>query len=189
MLNIAPITDDQDTCGLRKLHDTFEAHHRGLQAIGVESSAYDAIVVPSIVEKLLEGVRLSITRGKCHMEWSMDELLAEFLEELEIRQEYSFLPNKDSKKNHREDEGNKRQETPSTGSALLAGAEINHCACCAGKHAHSDCPKVKSLKERKRLHRKYGRCFTCLKKGHAARNCNSKINCYVCKDYTSHINL
>lgn len=38
------------------------------------------------------------------------------------------------------------------------------------------------MKERKQFLRKYGRCFTCLKKGHVARNSNSKINCNVCKD-------
>ena len=45
-------------------------------------------MVPAIIDKLPETVRLSITRGKKHDDWNMDDLLKELLSELELREEH-----------------------------------------------------------------------------------------------------
>ena len=65
---------EKDTVGLRRLYDTVEVHHRGLQALGVNASTYEEIVVPSILTKLPENA-----------EWKT-EILNELLCELELRE-------------------------------------------------------------------------------------------------------
>ena len=63
LLKVPSVYHDKDTVGLRRLYDTVEVHHRGLQALGVIASNYEGIVVPSIWPssqklsgyKLLEG--------------------------------------------------------------------------------------------------------------------------------------
>ena len=74
LLNVSPVYHDKDTAGLRRLYDTIEVHHRGLRALDMDASTYERIVVPAIIGKLPEGVRLQITRGKNHHEWKMEDL-------------------------------------------------------------------------------------------------------------------
>ena len=88
LLNVSPVYYDKDTVGLRRLYDTLEVHHRGLKALNVESTTYEGLVVPAIIGKLPEGVRLQITRGKNHHEWKMEDLLRELLTELELKEEH-----------------------------------------------------------------------------------------------------
>ena len=54
----------------------------------MEYTTYEGIVVPAIIGKLLEGVRLQITRGKNHHEWKMENLLKELLTELDLKEEH-----------------------------------------------------------------------------------------------------
>ena len=50
------------------MYDFAETKHRALKALGVEQDTYAAIVVPSLLEKLPEQLRLTITRGEDHHE-------------------------------------------------------------------------------------------------------------------------
>ena len=86
LLRINPVQSDRDPTKLRALYDAVETHHRGLQALGVASETYSSIVVPAIIDKLPEPVRLSITRGKKYNNWDTDEMLKELLSELELRE-------------------------------------------------------------------------------------------------------
>ncbi|CAB4031738.1 E3 ubiquitin- ligase DZIP3 [Paramuricea clavata] len=52
---------ERDTQRLRKLYDSCEANNRTLKALGVNEDSYSAIVVPTIMEKLPEQFRLTIT--------------------------------------------------------------------------------------------------------------------------------
>ena len=54
------------------------------------------------------------------------------------------------------------------------------CAYCQEEHKEERCEKVKDFKIRKNIARKYGRCFTCMKKGHRVVECRSKSLCKVC---------
>jgi len=72
---VNPVYHDKDTAGLQMLYDTIKVHHQGLEALNVDASTYEGIVVPAIVGKLSVGVRLQITRGKNHHKWEMEILL------------------------------------------------------------------------------------------------------------------
>lgn len=56
-----PVLNERDTTGLRRLYDKIETHHRGLKALEVNTSTYEGIVVPAILGKLPEAVKLQIT--------------------------------------------------------------------------------------------------------------------------------
>ena len=83
-----PVYHDRDTGDFRRLYDAVEVQHRGLKALNVNASTYEGIVVPAIIGKLPEGVRLHITRGRNHHEWKMEDLLKELLTELELKEEH-----------------------------------------------------------------------------------------------------
>lgn len=113
-MNIAPVTSARDTSKLRKLHETIETHHRGLQALEVDPNIYEVIEVPAVIE-LAESMRLTITRGKTTNKWKMDDLLNQLLKEVELREEYSHPPEKSK---HGESDGGPkgRSHGPNTSS-------------------------------------------------------------------------
>ena len=189
LLKIQAVFNERDIGGLRRLYDLVEVHHRGLQALGVDAATYQGIVVPAILNKIPETIRLQITRGKNHEEWRMDEMLAELLCELELREENSFRSDKNFTREPREKDQRKFGGGPPTANALLAKTWDNLCAYCKGKHAHEHCMNVTSVEERKILLRKYGRCFNCAKKGHISRDCATKIVCNVCKKGCHHVSI
>ncbi|XP_028417288.1 uncharacterized protein LOC114541689 [Dendronephthya gigantea] len=89
LLRVQPVYSARDSGRLRHLIDKIETHYRGLEALGVDEASYSDIVVPAILEKIPEVVRLTITRDKPHSEWSMNDVLGALEGEVELREEYS----------------------------------------------------------------------------------------------------
>ena len=173
LINIEPVFSENETGRLRKLYDQTETHHRGLKALGVDETSYSSIVVPSLIEKLPKTLRLTLTRGRKHMEWSTTEFLPALLDEVELRE--AHLEMKDETKER------KQRRYPGTAHALLAKYDDGKCPFCLEKHKAEDCQKIKDVGIRKSLIRKYFRCFVCLKNGHRAIECkNCKNACSKC---------
>eukprot|EP00795_Rhopilema_esculentum_P008170 gene8170-biopygen9285 len=89
LLNLDAVFNEKHVKKMRELYDTIETHHRGLKALGVDETSYSNIVVPVLMDKVPEAVRLNMIRGsKNHQEWDMEEMLVAFREELEIREQH-----------------------------------------------------------------------------------------------------
>ena len=72
LIQLPAVFKERDTHErLQKLYDNCEAHSRALKALGVNDESYSAIVVLTILEKLPEQFRLTVTRGTNFLEWSM----------------------------------------------------------------------------------------------------------------------
>ena len=54
------------------------------------------------------------------------------------------------------------------------------CAYCLEKYNEENCWKVKNLEDRRSIIKKFGHCFICLKKGHKAIDCRSRVICKIC---------
>ena len=96
LLNVAPVFNERDTTGLRRLYDKIEIHRGGLKALEVTASTYKGNVVSTILGKLPEAVKLQITRGKNYTERKMEDLLKERLSELELREEHCTINKSES---------------------------------------------------------------------------------------------
>lgn len=179
LLNIQPVYNERDAPRLRSLYDFLETKHRALQALGVDENTYSAIVVPAVLEKLPQTLRLTITRGKDHHQWAFKDLLEALENEVELREEYN-----DSAR-HRNAPGDFRRKshtaTLHTGNSRnWKAVKETNCAFCLGEHPHESCTKVQDIEERKRLLFKYGRCFKCLRKGHLSKDCSDRN--VICKN-------
>ena len=174
---------DRDPRRLRTLYDTVESHYRGLVAIGVEERTYSGIVVPSILEKLPDTLRLTITRGQEYQEWTLGDMLSALLKEVELREDYSLTPQVKVGP-----EGPRKKFPPPVNSLFTKNGPDSRCAFCLGDHLHEECKKVTNTEERKQLVRKFGRCFKCLDRGHLARDCKSNFKCKSCKG-NHHVSL
>ena len=187
LLNLQPVYNDWDTARLRKLYDAVECNHRALEALDVNPLTYESIVVPGIIKKLPEGIRLQITRGKDYMNWTVDELSEQIRNELELREEYGQMEKKNVRLDHGKRDGVDAAR-PTTASTLVTKSKNLFCAFCKGNHEHHDCKEITSVDQRKHLARKYGRCYLCMRKGHVSWKCNSNFCCAHCKG-KHHISL
>jgi hypothetical protein len=177
LLKVSPVYGEKDVRGLRILHDTVETHYRGLCALKVDENTYSGIVVPTLLEKIPDSVRLTITRGEEYLKWTIKELLQALLTEVELREDYRLtLQVKPPAGN-----GRKMYNASALQVNRDSSRDKDRCAFCMGKHRHEDCARVKDMRERRNLIRKFARCYKCLEKGHCARDCKVVVHCKNCK--------
>ncbi|XP_020893196.1 uncharacterized protein LOC110232357 [Exaiptasia diaphana] len=114
LLNAAPVFSDKDMARLRTFCDLVETHFRGLEALKMDSSTYSCIVVPALMEKLPETLRLTLTRGQKFLEWSIGDFVEKLRAEVELRENHKL--GSSSSRNHRLRGGEK---TMASGSVLV----------------------------------------------------------------------
>ena len=139
----------------RTMYDFAETKYRALEALGVDQETYSAIMVPSLLKKLPEQPRLTITWGENHHEWNLEQLLDVLGHKVELREDY------DRSARHARspcDESMKKKHTMNT----RKQASYQNCPFCLGGHKHEDCQKVKKISEHKQLLIKFGHCFSCI---------------------------
>ena len=174
LMNLKPVFSESDVSRLRAFYDKVETHQRTLTALGADEESYPSIVVPSLLEKLPETVRLTITRGEDYEEWRLNELIQNLKAEIELSEKHQNLrlPRKDWPPQD-------GRRPPGTGNNLFTKF-ANQCEFCRRDHPLEKCTRVTDLKERKNIIRKYARCFNCLK-GHRSRDCRSNVKCQLCR--------
>ena len=118
-----------------------DVHVRALKALEIDSVLHSSIVVPALMKKLLENIKLVITRGNEECEdWKVKQFLQALLKEVELREIHS------SRNNHSFSEV-KRKPDVITASALFIKKNTLECAFCRGNHPHEDCRKVVDLED------------------------------------------
>ena len=177
LLNARPVFNESDMPRLRSLYDFAKTKYRALQALGVEEQSYSEVVVPTLLEKIPDAIRLTITRGRKYLEWTLGDTEA-LLVEVELREDHCQAE-------HRSSEAKKG---PVTSSALFACKGDRRCAFCLENHLPEDCKKVTKTEERKKLLIKFGRCFRCINKGHRARErLRLPFNVRIVRDLTTRV--
>ena len=89
LLNLELIYGERDTQRLRTMYDFAETKYRALEALGVDQETYSTIVVPSLLKKLPEQLRLTITWGEDHHERNLEQLLDVLGHKVELREDYN----------------------------------------------------------------------------------------------------
>ena len=177
LLNFELIYGERDTQRLRTMYDFAETKYRALEALGVDQETYSAIVVPSLLKKLPEQLRLTITWGEDHHEWNLEQLLDVLGHKVELREDYNRSARSARHVRSPCDESMKKKHTMNT----RKQASYQNCPFCLGGHKHEDCQKVKKISEHKQLLIKFGHCFSCIWKGHLPRDCRANLTCKFCK--------
>ena len=80
---------------------------------------------------------------------------------------------------------NRRQVSGHRGipsASTLVSNEIHvQCVYCDGPHYSASCGKVSSIKDRREILLRAGKCFNCLKSNHKVKDCRSKHTCRKCQ--------
>jgi len=86
LLGVTVVSSHLDIKGLRKLHDTVEAHVRGLRALGVPAESYGGLLTSVLVNKLPSELRLIVSREITTGRWDLDRVMEVLEREVEARE-------------------------------------------------------------------------------------------------------
>ena len=186
MMNIKDVYDERQIDKMRALHDKVETHYRGLKAMEVDEETYASIVVPVLLEKIPQGVRWNMIRGADtdHLEWNVGKFLEHLKKEVQVREiQVPIFGPGNSERRHQPSRRFPDKLSDGTATALhtfRADRFRKRCAFCQQEHEEEHCDQVTNVNARKNIVRKYGRCFICIRKGHKAVECRSRLFCKVC---------
>ena len=185
--------DERRVDRMRSLHDSVETHFRGLEALHVNEETYASIVVPVLLEKIPQAVRLNMVRAssKDHLEWSVRDFLESLSKEIEVREIQApifGLGGTERRGYAPRRMADRLIDGTATALHTWRADSQKRCAFCQENHEEERCSTITNLDTRKSIIRKYGRCFVCIRKGHKAVDCRSKIKCKKCNG-KHHISL
>ena len=127
LMKITPLNSSIDIKRVRRLYDNIEENCRGLKALGVTSESYGALLVPVLLQKLPEDIRLEVSRkmGKTSKEenqWDLDKILKQFKDEIETREHCTPMNVPGHSVDHSYKKPVYNRTAPSTASALLSSS-------------------------------------------------------------------
>ena len=148
-----------------------------------------SLLIPIIMSKLPNEIRLEIVRKLTANVWKIEELLKTIKSEIEARETSEAIKAQEvqgRKHNHG------LRKFPPTANALVSiqGKDFQlQCVYCSGEHYSASCTKAQLPKDRKEILQRANRCFIFLKTGHEAnscfktkksRNCDGKHHQSIC---------
>lgn len=86
LLNIPSIISERDIKSLRKVYDDVESNVRSLKTLGVDFKQYGSLLIPMIVGKIPEEIRLVITKDMGKDNWGLEKVLEILSSEIEARE-------------------------------------------------------------------------------------------------------
>ena len=148
LLNIAAVSSNHDVKGFRRLHDSVEAHVRGLRALGVPATAYGGILSSVLVNKLPPEIRLIISREMTGDGWNLDKVMKIIEREVDAREQAS-VPTTSR---------NPRRRMPTAATLIASNSEPTgeHITCvyCGQGHKSSSCTTLTDVTARKEILRR-----------------------------------
>ena len=163
---------------LRRLYDKVMVHIRGLSSLGIETTHYGSVLVPVLMSKLPDGVRLRTARENRDEAWEVNRLMDTIQKEVEVREASEgarILTPRPAVPPRNTPNGN-----GSSASSLITNTQNIKCVYCGEIYYSAACKKVTNVKERKEILKRLGRCFNCLKPNHRVRDYNSHKTCHYC---------
>ena len=118
---------------LRNLYDRVERHIRSLLTAGIPQENYGPLLIPIVLEKLPDDIKLELSRKSGTERWKTDEFLEILEEEIVARESCSFMKNQDHSeyRNHR-----------FTTDSFFTGSHVLKCSFCKQNCISDKCTVV-----------------------------------------------
>lgn len=162
---------------MRKLCDLVKAQIRGLNCVGVEAKNYGPLLIPVVLSKIPDEIKLIVSRKFGKDIWDAELIMQTIESELQAREKLIQIKSND----------NENEELFinifGSGHALSIGAKgAPKCVFCGNNnHKPQKCLKFATVEKRQEILKRDRRCFLCLKIGHIAKNCVARFTCFSCK--------
>ena len=173
-----PTCSGSKATSLRLIYDKVSVNVRGLEAVGVKADQYESLLIPVIMSKLPEEVRIQIARNTSKDVWEIGELLNVIQKEVEAREVCENIPINASNLNKKYN-GPGARDLGSAKALVASESGLKNkfpirCAFCQKPHYSASCEEVRDVSKRKEILKLDNRCFVCLRKGHIMKQCDKK---------------
>ena len=128
---------------LRSLYDRITVHVRGLTSLGVDLDHYGALLIPIIMPKLPNEVKLMMAQKHPGRVWQIQELLATIQAEVEARETTHCARAPSHKMNSSPCSLNH------TASSLYTSSQTSRCVYCGEDHYPSMCTTLTGVRDHK----------------------------------------
>ena len=162
LLKLPDCTADRPSA-LRNFYDRMTVHTRGLSSLGIDLCHYGSLLIPIVMLKLPNEVRLRMARQHHGTIWKVEDLLETIKVEAEVREASNLIKSNTFRLPH------PPKLPPPTANSFYAGNAAPRCLYCNGEHYPSLCTSVKEVKDRQAILIRGGRCFNCLRPHHRAK--------------------
>ena len=185
LLKLPSCSGTERSTSLRFVYDKVSVHVRGLSALGVNSDQYGGLLIPVIMSKLPEEIRVRVARETTSAVWKIEELLEIIKQEVEAR-EVSQSVKINEERITRPSGNQHRYPKPPTASSLVTKEESPkkphqvRCVYCNELHYSASCEKVTTPNDRRSILIESKRCFKCLMPGHQLNECKYPRSCRNC---------
>ncbi len=182
LLSLAKVGSMNEPHKVREIYDKIETNIRGLKALGINSDQYGTLLMPILLSKIPNELKLAISRVVKKDDWNLDNIMNAFKTELEAHERcVNSVVNLTQGANS---SNRSQRNMPTTTSALFSN-EVKAISCTYCKNAHPSvkCQVMTDINARKELLKRQGRCFACLKRGHMSRECINHIKCFICQKH------
>ena len=180
ILKTEKVNSSRNCKELLSLYDQIKSHVRSLHSVGVKSEHYGPLLIPIILEKVPDEIKLEISCQLGRNNWKTEDFMNVVKNEITARESCDFVRNQ--KKNPERSE----KDAHCSPKALLAGNIILVCVFCHQNHYSDKCTVMTDVDRRKEMVWRNRLCFKCLSTGHPIRKCRSKFNCYRCRSANHH---
>ena len=188
LLKIPACTSDKAS-QLRFVYDKISIDVRGLEALGVNSSQYGSLLIPVIMAKLPQEVRVQVASNTAEDVLEISDIVDVIRKEVEARE----LEISEGVKINSASESSQKPKFPlrstiPSASTLLAGApptketrvQCVYCRC-HEQHYSASCQKVSDTATRLEILKRDRRCFICPRSGHRSNQCVTRRSCRRCR--------
>ena len=176
LVKISSVAESRDVARLRGFLGQVEVIIRGLQSLSVDESTFGSLLIPILLAKLPEDIKLQVTRLISSEIWDLRELLQLLSKEIEAREKCAFSTNRDKVSG----QSGKPFAVDYTTSFFVSKTQEKGCVFCSGQHSSHRCLVVQSPQERKKKLMQNERCFRCLSSEHLSRVCKVERGCFKC---------
>ena len=92
LLSLNTIKSVNDTVGMRAVYDELQAQVRNLKSLGLDANNYGPMLVPVLMSKLPEEMKLIISREFSNQEiWDISKILDKFKSKIQAREKVCFV--------------------------------------------------------------------------------------------------
>ena len=176
LVKISSVAESRDVARLRGFLGQVEVIIRGLQSLSVDESTFGSLLIPILLGKLPEDIKLQVTRLISSEIWDLREVLQLLSKEIEAREKCAFSTNRDRVPG----QSGKPFAGDYTTSSFVSKTQEKGCVFCSGQHSSHRCLVVQSPQERKKKLMQNGRCFRCLSSENLSRVCKVERSCFKC---------
>ena len=179
LLKLPKLNNNNNVAKLTSFYNAIESNIRSLMTMGLNPSHYGPLLIPVILERLPDSIKLIVTRKLGQNNRHISDFINCIKEEVDARENCGFIKDKI-------DYEHLRNTTHS-----LLGVEKHwrkNCVFCGKLHYSDKCQNVIDVSIRKKIFRNEKRCFRCLMTGHILKNCRVSYKCSNCRGknhYTS----